>query len=44
MNRTITQDGTQNVTQDVTQEDSLDGKIEKAIKDNWSFPPFEGVW
>ena len=30
MNRTITQDGTQNVTQ----EDSLDGKIEKAIKDN----------
>ena len=35
-----TQDGTQNVTQGVTQgvtqEDSLDGKIEKAIKDNFN--------
>ena len=29
-----TQGGTQDVTQDVTQADTLDGKIEKAIKEN----------
>lgn len=32
----VTQGVTQDVTQDVTQEDSLDGKIEKAIKDNFN--------